>query len=166
MKRAFILLSVLMLSFCLTVTALASGDTRTGNVIGGGSADTPAATPYTSPGSGDSGVALSDPGATQDFINGELFGERGMIHTNVTSDTIVDKLEAKGNEIVFMLQTVGKFVCIAGFIVCCILTIFGAIGSNRLLAGAIMGMLISGFAYAGIACGREIVNWIAAWAIS
>ena len=79
---------------------------------------------------------------------------------------IVGKLESKGNDIVYILQTVGKYACIAAFIVCCILTLIGIIGNKRLLAGAIIGLVISGVAYAGIVCGREIVNWIAAWAAS
>lgn len=166
MKQILVLLSIFMLSLCLTISAFASGDTRTGNVIGGGSADTSVATPYASSGSSGSGITLTDPDATQDFINDKLFGGYGVISTNVTADTIVSKLEAKGNDIVFMFQTVGKFVCIAGFIICCILTIIGTVGSKRLLAGAVIGLLVSGFAYAGIVCGREIVNWIAAWAIS
>ena len=93
-------------------------------------------------------------------------GKDRLIDPNVSTDTIVGKLESKGNDVVSILQTVGKYVCIAGFIVCCILTLIGIIGNKRLLAGAIIGLIISGVAYAGIVCGREIVNWIAAWAVS
>lgn len=165
MKRIFVLLSILILSLSLTVSAFASGDTRTGEVVGGGSADTMTGT-NASGNNGSSGVTLTDPNATQDYINNELFGGHGVITSNVTTDTIVGKLESKGNDVVSILQTVGKYVCIAGFIVCCILTLIGIIGNKRLLAGAIIGLVISGLAYAGIVCGREIVNWIAAWAVS
>jgi len=165
MKRIFALLSVLLLSLCLTVSAFATSDTRVGNVVGGGTADTASDNPYTSSDSS-GGVVLTDPNATQDFISDELFGGHGVISPNVTTDTIRNKLENKGNDIVTLLQMVGKYICIAGFIICCILTLIGIIGNKKLLAGAIIGLIISGLAYAGIVCGREIVNWIAAWAVS
>lgn len=168
MKRVFVFLSVLVLALSLTVSTFASGDTRTGDVVGGGSTGTGtyASENHSSSGNGSSGVSLRDPNSTQDFINNELFGGNGVINPNVSTDTIVGKLEKKGNDVVSILQTVGKYVCIAGFIVCCILTLIGIIGNKRLLVGAIIGLLISGLSYAGIVCGREIVNWIAAWAVS
>jgi len=88
------------------------------------------------------------------------------ITSDVTTDDIVNKLENKGNDIVRILQTVGKFVCIGVFIVCCFLTIIGMVGNKRLMAGAIMGLIFSGIAYAGIVCGRDLVNWVAFWAAS
>ena len=173
MKRIFVLLSVLMLTLCLTATAFASNGTRTGEVIGGGAAGTEAAQwhhggeyPGSGTGTGSGGVNLTDPNATGSFVDNELFGGNGLIVPNVSTDTIVGKLESKGNDVVHILQTVGKYVCIAAFIICCILTLVGIIGNKRLLAGAIIGLIISGVAYAGIVCGREIVNWIAAWAVS
>lgn len=157
MKRIFALLSILILSLCLTATAFASNGTRTGEVVGGGSSGS----------SGSESFSLSDPNSAKDFVSDALFGGKDrLIDPNVSTDTIVGKLESKGNDVVSILQTVGKYVCIAGFIVCCILTLIGIIGNKRLLAGAIIGLIISGVAYAGIVCGREIVNWIAAWAVS
>lgn len=157
MKRIFALLSILILSLCLTATAFASNGTRTGEVVGGGSSGS----------SGSESFSLSDPNSAKDFVSDALFGGKDrLIDPNVSTDTIVGKLESKGNDVVSILQTVGKYVCIAGFIVCCILTLIGIIGNKRLLAGAIIGLIISGVAYAGIVCGREIVNWIAAWAAS
>lgn len=175
MKRTFELLSILVLSLCLTVSAFASSDTRTGDVVGGGSNTASVGTQNASGnnsgwGNGNSvnsgGVTLTDPNVTQDYINNELFGGHGVITPNVTTGTIISRLEAKGNDIVSILQIIGKYVCIAGFIICCILTIIGIIGNKRLLVGAIIGLFISGLAYAGIVCGREIVNWVAAWAAS
>lgn len=169
MKRIFALLTILTLTLCLTATAFASNGTRVGEVVGGGSAETGVsedASRHHGSGTGSGGVSLGDPNATQDFINNELFGGNGVIDPNVSTNTIVGKIESKGNDIVSILQTVGKYVCIAAFIVCCILTLVGIIGNKRLLAGAIIGLIISGVAYAGIVCGREIVNWIAAWAVS
>lgn len=166
MKRIFALLSILILSLCLTATAFASNGTRTGEVVGGGSSGTESQT-YQSGSSGSESFSLSDPNSAKDFVSDALFGGKDrLIDPNVSTDTIVGKLESKGNDVVSILQTVGKYVCIAGFIVCCILTLIGIIGNKRLLAGAIIGLIISGVAYAGIVCGREIVNWIAAWAVS
>jgi len=162
-KKLIAMLSLLMLVLCLSATAFASDTTRTGEVSGGGAGDS-ASGSVTS--AGQYGVNLQDPNATQDYVNNELFGAQGLIDRSVTTNTIVGKLEAKGNDVVSILQTVGKYVCIAGFVVCCILVLVGVIGNKRLLAGAIIGLIISGVAYAGIVCGREIVNWIAAWAVS
>lgn len=159
MKKIFTLFFVLMLMMCMTMTAFAADTVRSGEVSGGGAAGSASSSQA-------GGVSLLNPGGTQDYVNNELFGSGGLIDKTVTTDTIVGKLESKGNDVVSILQTVGKYVCIAGFVICCILALVGIIGNKRLLAGAIIGLLISGFAYAGIVCGREIVNWIAAWAIS
>lgn len=167
MKRFFAWLCVLILSLCLTATAFASNGTRTGEVIGGGSSGTESQTNQSDTGGGSEDFSLSDPNSAQRFVDNTLFnGKDGLIDPNVSTDSIVGKIESKGNDIVSILQTIGKYVCIAGFIVCCILTLIGIIGNKRLLAGAIIGLIISGVAYAGIVCGREIVNWIAAWAAS
>ena len=112
MKRIFALLTILMLTLCLTTTAFASNGTRTGEVIGGGSVDTEIgadASRRHGSGTGSGGVDLSNPNATQDYINNELFGGNGVITPNVSTDTIVGKLESKGNDIVYILQTVGKY---------------------------------------------------------
>lgn len=159
MKRLFSLFFVLLLAMSLTVTAFASGNTRTGEVTSGD-----IAIPSITQSGG--GIDLMDPNGTQSYVDNELFGQSGLINGSVTTETIVGKLNAKGNDVVTILQTVGKYVCIAGFVICCILTLVGIIGNKRLLAGAIIGLLISGLAYAGIVCGREIVNWIATWAVS
>lgn len=166
MKRIIVMLSLLILSLHFTVSTFASSDTRTGNVVGGGSSDTLAGTSYSSSNSSSGGVDLTDPNATQDFITNELFGGQGMISPNVTTETIIKKLGNKGNDVVSILQIIGKFICITGFILCCILIVIGIVGNKKLLAGASIGLIISGLAYAGIVCGREIVNFIAAWAIS
>ena len=80
MKRIFALLTILMLTLCLTTTAFASNGTRTGEVIGGGSVDTEIgadASRRHGSGTGSGGVDLSNPNATQDYINNELFGGNG-----------------------------------------------------------------------------------------
>ena len=89
-----------------------------------------------------------------------------LIDTSVTTDKIVNKLESKGNDIVSILQTVGKYVCITIFIVSCMLALVGLFGNHRLLTASIIGLVLSGVAYAGITCGREVVNFIATWAAS
>ena len=88
------------------------------------------------------------------------------IAPEVTTDDVVNKLEHKGNDIIRILQTVGRAVCIAVFVICCFLTIIGMIGNKRLLTGAILGLIFSGIAYAGIICSRDLVNWVALWAAS
>ena len=85
---------------------------------------------------------------------------------NITTDDIIGRLEDKGNGLVKILQTVGKMVYICSFIVCCGLLVIGVIGNRRMVAGSIIGAILSGVSYAGIVCGKEIVNWIAMWAAS
>lgn len=89
-----------------------------------------------------------------------------LIDTGVTTDRIVERIERKGEDIVRVLQTAGKYVCIGSFLICCVLTLVGVIGNKRLLVGGAIGLILSGVSYAGIVCGREIVNWIASWASS
>lgn len=88
------------------------------------------------------------------------------IAPNVTTEDLANRIETKGNEVVTILQKVGKYVCICSFVICCALVLVGCIGNRRLVAGGLIGCVLSGLAYAGIICGREIVNWIAAWVIS
>lgn len=88
------------------------------------------------------------------------------IAPNVTTDDVVSKLEHKGNDIIRILQTVGQYVCIGVFIICCFLTIIGLVGNKRLLVGALWGLVLSGIASAGIICSRELVHWVAMWAVS
>lgn len=71
MKRIIVMLSLLILSLHFTVSTFASSDTRTGNVVGGGSSDTLAGTSYSSSNSSSGGVDLTDPNATQDFITSQ-----------------------------------------------------------------------------------------------
>ena len=135
---------LMVLAFC--VPAFAS-DVRTGTAVDSGS--TPSAT-------------VNPSSSMGDYVNDTV----GDLVPNVTTNDIVERLENKGNDVVRILQTVGKYVCIGAFVVCCFLILFGLFGNKQLLCGAVIGCIVSGIAYAGIVCGREIVNWVAAWAVS
>ena len=141
---------LLLLSVYLVAPAFAASgeDVRTGTASGGSS-------------TGAAPVDKADP-SINDMVNGVI----NDFAPNITTDDIVNRLETKGNDVVTILQTVGRYVCIGAFIICCILTLFGIIGNPRMLWGGVIGLIISGVAYAFIVCGREIVNWIATWAIS
>lgn len=143
---AILLVAFLALSFCagFAPTAYASDTTRTGT------AENVQAT------------AQHDDGDMSDTF-AALTEE---IAPNVTTDELVGRIEQKSNDVVTILQTVGKYVCFASFIICCMLILIGIIGNRRLVAGGAIGLILSGIAYAGIVCGREIVTWIAAWAAS
>lgn len=84
----------------------------------------------------------------------------------VTTSDLEKRINEKGNDIIHIMQVVGRIACIIGFIICCILTIIGILGNKQLMTGALIGLVICGFAYAGITCGSEIVSYIAAWAAS
>ena len=134
------LLSVLMATLHCFSFAVWASDTRTG-------------TAYTTK---ESNTSVED--TVKDITND--------IAPNVTTEDLVNRIETKGNDVVTILQKIGKFVCICSFIICCALVLIGCIGNKRLIAGGMLGLILSGLAYAGIICGREIVNWIAAWAVS
>lgn len=153
MKMIARYLVLLLLMGCMVVPAFATNgeDVRTGTASNGTNSGTIGSNP-----NGNSGDILID--TTNSIIN--------ELTPNVTTDDIVNRLEEKGNDVVTFLKTIGKYVCIGGFIICCILTIVGIIGNPKLLWAGIIGMIITGLAYAGIVCSREIVNWIATWAIS
>jgi len=152
MRKSVSILMLMLLVMCMVVPAFAASeeDVRTGIASGGSNPDTSMVTPNNPNNSVDSTVD----GIINDFA------------PNITTNDIVNRLEQKGNDVVTILQTVGKYVCIGAFIICCILTIAGIIGNPKLLWAGVIGMIVSGLAYAGIVCGREIVNWIATWAIS
>lgn len=147
--KKYIVFLMLLLSMSMVVPAIAApDDVRTGTASGGetaGEADSP---------SGNSSIQGAVDGVINEFAPA------------VSADDIVGRLENKGNDVVHILQTAGRYVCIGAFIICCLLTLFGVMGNTRLLWAGVIGMVIAGLAYAGIVCGREIVNWIANWAIS
>jgi len=158
MKKVLSILALCMMLMSLLVPAFASSDVRTGNASNGGTVGG-----GVSASTGQSNGSGSVDGSMSDVVN-QVTNE--LIDTSVTTDDIVGRLESKGNDVVRVLQTVGKYVCIGAFMVCCVITLVGIVGNKRLLVGGIIGLVISGVAYAGIVCGREIVNWIASWAIS
>lgn len=156
MKNLAKLLVLCLALMLLTTTAFASNNVRTGEATDTDPDRTSQA------GDGQSYSSDYDGEGMRELVG----GIQDEFAPNVTTQDIIGKLETKGNDIVAILQTVGKYVCIAAFIICCVLTLVGLIGNKRILTGAIIGLLLSGVAYAGIVCGREIVNWIAAWARS
>lgn len=85
---------------------------------------------------------------------------------NVTVDDLGERLAAKAGDFVYLIKIVGRYVCLGAFIICCIIIVIGIIGNQRTLAKAIIGAIISGLAYAAITCGEQIVQFIAAWAMT
>lgn len=158
MKKVAIFLMTMLMAICMVTPAFAAGgeDVRTGTAAGGNPSGTSTTAPDVRPGVG---------GGNQD-VGGLVNDTISDLAPNVTTNDIVDRLETKGNDVVTFLKTIGKYVCIGAFVICCILTIIGIIGNHRLLWAGVLGMIISGLAYAGIVCSQEIVNWIATWAIS
>ena len=75
-------------------------------------------------------------------------------------------IAAKAGDFVYLIKIVGRYVCLGAFIICCIIIVIGIIGNQRTLAKAIIGAIISGLAYAAITCGEQIVQFIAAWAMT
>lgn len=159
MKRffAFLLVAVLCLSLTTIAYAAPTGAEGSGGVREG---DPSIEVEPPSP-SGTEGPDIVD--ESYDPLQKELEDlENGI--PNVTVEDAETYLKSKGNDVVHLLQTVGKYVCIAAFIICCFLALIGLIGNRRMFTGALIGLIISGVAYAGIVCGPEIVKWVANWA--
>lgn len=105
-------------------------------------------------------------GQTGGYMEGVMDPQDAAGIPDVSTDDLIDRIDEKGNDVVNVLQAVGKWACIVVFIVCIILFIVGLIGNKRLAVAAFVGMLFAGIGYAGILCGREIVSFIASWAAS
>lgn len=88
----------------------------------------------------------------------------GIKDGDYSVDHIGDKLKNKGMDIVYLLKVVGRYVCLAAFVICCILLVLGIVGNTRMLLRSSIGAIISGVMYAAITCGEEIVQLIAGWA--
>ena len=161
MKRIVSILLIALMIAVIAVPAFATpgGDTRTG-IASGGSGQPPISTPeIVTDGHTVSGSGSSD--KLQDALD-SVYGDI----PNISTEDIVGRLENKGNDVIRLMQTIGRYVCIVAFIICCIMTLVGIIANPKLLWAGVIGLIISGLAYAGIVCGRDIVNWIASWAIS
>jgi len=82
----------------------------------------------------------------------------------VSTEELANRLNNKGNDVINILQTVGRWICIGAFVISVIMMVAGCIGNKKMIVQGLIGLIISGVAYAGIVCGREIVMFIASWA--
>lgn len=141
MKKFLMLMTVLVMGLCMMVPAFAADD----NVGSGIAVDT-------SEHSGSMYVA-SDP---RDLLDLE----------DVSIGDVQEKLESKGDDVISILQLVGRYVCIGAFILGILFTIAGCFGNHKVLFGGLLTVILAGICYAAITCGPEIVHFIASWAAS
>lgn len=141
MKRIFALLFALVLSASMVTVAFADTDVGVGSGVAGDGATTPSSSDVWTVPTPDELLDLPD----------------------VTTQDVVDKLEQKGNDVMTIVQTVGRIVAAVVFIVSFILVVVGAVGDTRLMAKAFVGLAISGIGYAAITCGRELLAFFSAW---
>ena len=85
---------------------------------------------------------------------------------SVSVEDVTERLNNKGNDIVNILQTVGRWICIGAFVISVVMMVAGCVGNKKWIMQGLIGLIISGVAYAGIVCGRQIVMFIASWAAS
>ena len=166
---AFFLAILVLTISCVPAFATSQDDddTRTGITYGGESSSPDGQSGPQGGGSGSpSGGSSGSSGYSGDDRLQEELDDLYNSIPNVSTDDIIGRLEQKGNDIVTMAQTVGRYVCIVGFIIGAILAIVGAIGNKKTLWAGIIAMIIACLGYAAIVCGRDIVNWVASWAIS
>ena len=145
MKRFVGILISLILSMVMVMPAFAT-------TIGGGTINGKPVDDVYSGGSFD----FSEPSDPADIMN----------IPSVSAEDVANRLNNKGNDVVNILQTVGRWVCIGAFVISVIIMVAGCIGNKKMIVQGLIGLIISGVAYAGIVCGREIVMFIASWAAS
>lgn len=78
---------------------------------------------------------------------------------NVNINEAETKLEGKAWQIVNLIKTIGKPVCIIGFIISILAAVFGAIGKKG-ATGGLIGAFIAAVAYVCINYSTEIVLFI------
>ena len=78
---------------------------------------------------------------------------------NVNINEAESKLEGKAWQIVNLIKTIGKPVCIIGFIISILAAVFGAIGKKG-ATGGLIGAFIAAVAYVCINYSTEIVLFI------
>lgn len=146
MKRVFGVLAAMVLSLIMVGSAFAAP-------VGSGLATTAGGGNNVSSNSGFDYSAPDDPA--------EMFGVE-----NVDVNDVADRLNSKGNDVINIMQVVGRYVCYGAFIIGILIMIAGCIGNKKMIVQGLIVLIIAGVAYAGIVCGREIVGFIASWAAS
>lgn len=159
LKKTFVLFLICITMFSCVSVAYADTDAE---IVGSGVATdgkTSTVQTQTSSATTTEKTTQSDPYAVSDINS--LIGI-----PDVSTDDIVNKITDKGNDVITIVQTVGRAVCIVVFLICCVCSLIGLLGNQRMLTGSIIGLALSGIMYAAITCGREIVQVISAWAQS
>ena len=85
---------------------------------------------------------------------------------NVTVDDLGNRLIDKGEDVVWLIKIVTRYICLGAFLLSCVFILVGIIGNRKILVSSILGAVISGVCYGAITCGEQIVAFIAAWAAS
>jgi len=75
---------------------------------------------------------------------------------SVTVEEVQEKIEGKAYALVALLQTIGKPICVIGFIIAILVSLFGALGKKGPVGGLI-GAFIAAAAYVCINYAPEIV---------
>ena len=144
MKKILILLLAVLV---LASAVFAADDVRTGVAVGGGEA-------VVEKEQGHSSIGFQDQAI------------EGFVDKTVTTESFINRIQAKGNDVVHIIIAVGQWVCIAVFGICCIIALVGAVGNKRAMTGGVIGLLIAGVAYALLTMAPEVVRWIAVWSVS
>lgn len=146
MKKILILLLAVLV---LASAVFAADDVRTGVAVGGGVAAVEKEQEH-----GHGSIGFQDQAI------------EGFVDKTVTTESFINRIQAKGNDVVHIIIAVGQWVCIAVFGICCIIALVGAVGNKRALTGGVIGLVIAGVAYALLTMAPEVVRWIAAWSVS
>ena len=84
---------------------------------------------------------------------------------NVTLDDAQAKVEDKAYSFVSLLQTIGKPVCVIGFIIAILSAVFGALGKKG-AGNGLIAAFIAAIAYICINYAQEIILFIQSYVLS
>lgn len=163
MKKFLSLAIALMMAFCLMVPAMAdeigagiAGETATATAT-----DTSAAPVETEKDT----TTTSSNETTKTTSRYHVEDPEEMLGLpTVTIDTINDKIDQKGGDIISVIQKICQYICIGAFIIGAVQFLVGLLGNKKTMATGILCLVLSGVLYAAVTCAPEIVKLIGAWA--
>lgn len=146
-KRYLVLVTAIVMSLCVAVTAFAATDIGSG--VAGETNQSSDVTTSTNAG-------RFDPVNPEDILDLDP----------VTTDDLQNKIDEKGGDIINIIIRVCRYICIAAFPLGVVMFILGLVGNKKLVAAGVFTMITAGIGYAAITCAPEIVHYVASWAAS
>lgn len=90
----------------------------------------------------------------------------GIDGNTVTTDDVNEWVDRKGSDVLSIVTRVVQITCAIGFFLCIGLTIVGAVGNKKTMAGGIVGLFICGLCFTAATCGTQILQAFSSWLMS